>query len=383
MIDIERGFPDEEFAARLGRAQAMMDARSLDALLVMTEADVRYFSGFLTQFWQSPTRPWFLILPREGKPIAVIPAIGAVAMGRTWVEDIRTWSAPAAADDGVSLLRDTLVEVAGKAGKIGLPKGRETQLRMPLSDFEALEQFNFVDATEITQSLRKVKSPREVQKIRAACQVASRAFDRLPALIGEGVSEREVFKRFKIACLEEGADDVSYLVGGAGQGGYGDIISPPSERPMQKGDVLILDVGLMVDGYFCDFDRNFSIGPAADEVKRAYDIAWRATEAGIAALRPNIRCSELFHIINNILQEGEIGQGDVGRLGHGLGMQLTELFSLTDWDETELPEGTVLTIEPGLTFAPGRMMVHEENLVITDGGAELLTKRAAREIVTL
>ena len=90
----ERGFPDAEFVARAARAQAMMAERDLDALLVCTEPEVRYLTGFHTPFWQSPTRPWFVILPAAGRPVAVIPGIGASAMGNTWVTDIRTWPAP-------------------------------------------------------------------------------------------------------------------------------------------------------------------------------------------------------------------------------------------------------------------------------------------------
>ncbi len=86
----QRGLPPSEFERRLERAQHGMAAAGFDALLLTTEPELRWFSGFLTEFWQSPTRPWFLLVPRDGKPIAVIPAIGAPLMARTWIEDIRT-----------------------------------------------------------------------------------------------------------------------------------------------------------------------------------------------------------------------------------------------------------------------------------------------------
>lgn len=78
-----RGFPDEEFAARTAAAQAKMAQSGMAGLLLTTEPEVRYFSGFHTLFWQSPTRPWFLFLPASGKPIAIIPEIGADLMRRT------------------------------------------------------------------------------------------------------------------------------------------------------------------------------------------------------------------------------------------------------------------------------------------------------------
>ena len=100
-----------------------MAATGIGAILVCTEPEVRYLTGFHTPFWQSPTRPWFVILPAVGKPVAVIPGIGASAMAATWVDDVRTWPAPRPADDGLALLADTLDElVGGLAG--GNPRRR-------------------------------------------------------------------------------------------------------------------------------------------------------------------------------------------------------------------------------------------------------------------
>ena len=87
-----------------------MAERGIDALLVCTEPEVRYFSGFLTPFWQSPTRPWFLVVPCSGKPVAVIPEIGVPLMSATWLDDIRSWPAPQPEDEGVSLLAEALAE---------------------------------------------------------------------------------------------------------------------------------------------------------------------------------------------------------------------------------------------------------------------------------
>lgn len=89
-----RGFNMGEFEARTAHVQALMAAQKIDALFLTTEPNVRYFTGFLTQFWQSPTRPWFLVVPSEGKPIAIIPEIGAAGMASTWIDDIRTWPSP-------------------------------------------------------------------------------------------------------------------------------------------------------------------------------------------------------------------------------------------------------------------------------------------------
>ena len=376
-----RGFPAAEFESRTARAQARMAEAGVGALLLTTEPELRYFTGYLSQFWQSPTRPWFLVLPAAGKPIAVIPAIGAECMGRTWVDDIRTWSSPRPEDEGVTLLAQTLHEVAGEAPRIGVSRGPETHLRMPLADYEhllvLLPGVSTVDSTPILRDLRMVKSEAEIAKIAHVCGLASDVFEALPGLLHEGMSDFEIFRCFKIACLERGVDDVSYLVGGAGPGGYGDIISPPSGRKVARGDVLILDTGCTFDGYFCDFDRNYAFGEADADVRTAYEVVWTATEAGFTAARPGARCRDVYRAMQDVMTAAGAADADVGRLGHGLGMQLTEWPSNTASDETVLEAGMVITLEPGMGFAPGRVMVHEENIVIRDGGAEYLTRRAA------
>ncbi|WP_291729789.1 Xaa-Pro peptidase family protein [Leisingera sp. F5] len=379
-----RGFPDAEFAARTAKAQTLMAQQGLNGLLLLTEPEVRYFSGFHTLFWQSPTRPWFLFVPPAGKPIAIIPEIGADLMRRTWIEDIRTWSAPAPEDDGVSLLTELLSPIAGRGGSIGIMKGHETALRMPLGDYERLMNglpgLKVADATPLVRSLRMVKSAAEIEKLAHICAIGSRSFAQVPQIAHAGQPFEDLFRAFRREALAQGADDVPYLVGGADQGGYSDVISPPTGRPLQAGDIVMLDTGSTWDGYFCDFDRNFAVGRADDLSRRAYDVLWRATEAGIAAAKPGATCRNLFQAMQAVIAEMDDQGGDVGRLGHGLGMQLTEWPSHAAFDGTVIEENMVLTLEPSLGYGDGRIMVHEENIVIRADGAELLTTRAAPEL---
>jgi len=370
-------FPTSEFEDRLERAQQAMSAARLDALLFTTEAEFRYFSGFRTRFWESPTRPWFLVVPRNGKPTAVIPEIGLEPMARTWVEDIWKWPAPAATDDGVQLLTAALSGYA----RIGMPMGRETSLRMPLKDFEAVRRglpgAEFADATHLVQTLRMAKSPAEIEKIAAICDVANRAFAAAPDLFRADQPLSEAFRAFKIELLRQGAEDVPYLVGGAGPDGYGDIISPPTATPLRRGDVFMLDTGAQREGYFCDFDRNFAIGAAGEAARRAHARLHRATEAALALARPGVAASELWRAMADVIDQPGAG---VGRYGHGLGMQLTEPPSLIDFDHTVLVPGMVLTLEPSMMAAPGRLLVHEENIVVRDGPPELLSARTPPEL---
>ena len=372
-------FLEAEFYQRTEKTQKLMYERGLDAILLCTEAEVRYYTGFRSLFWQSPTRPWFVVIPKRGKPIAVIPEIGRDLMERTWVDEIITWPSPRREDDGVSLL----VKVLKGSNKIGLLKGEEASLRMPLNDFETLNSKingSFIDCSDLVKEVRLVKSELEINIIRQVCSIASCAFDRAHQLFHIGQPLDQAFRDFKIALLEAGAEEVPYLVGGAGQDGYSDVISPPSNQLLKNGDILMLDTGSSLKGYFCDFDRNWAIGKASNLAKTAYSKLYNATEVALKKIRPGMTCAQVFSLINSSLGEGD---SDIGRMGHGLGIQLTEYPSLMLNDKTVLRENMVMTIEPSLSYGDGLMMVHEENICIRDGEPELLTKRAAEELPVL
>ncbi len=379
-----RGFPLAEFEHRTALAQRRMAELEVDAVLLSTEPEVRYFSGFHSQFWESPTRPWFLIVPLDGKPIAVIPEIGQTGMAATWIEDIRAWPAPRPADDGITLLASALNDLTGRFGRIGVPLGHESHIRMPGADYARLREMlgntGIADAAPLMHGLRNIKSEAEIDKIRYVCQLTSDAFEALPDSLRAGQSERQNCQRLRMDLLHRGADNSPYLIAGSGPGGYDGIIMGPGERIIEPGDVLIIDTGTVYDGYFCDFDRNYAFGPPDDDLRRAHDVVYRATDAGIAAARPGATCADLAAAMGRVLEAGGALGNDVGRLGHGLGMQLTEGPSHTPDDHTVLEPGMVLTIEPGMAFAPGKNMVHEENIVVREDGAELLSRRAPEEL---
>lgn len=353
-------------------------------MLLTTEANFRYFTGFQSQFWESPTRPWFVVVPQAGKPIAVIPEIGAVGLASTWVEDIRTWPSPRPEDDGVSLLAETLSEVATRFGRVGAMLGQESHLRMPAANFAQLGQLlggtEIADCNKLMKGLRNVKSAEEIAKIRYICQLTSRGFEHLPQLLRVGETERQNCQRFRIDLLKRGADRSPYLMAASGQGGYDNIIVGPTDRILEAGDIMVIDTGTTYDGYFCDFDRNFAFVHADDASRRAYEVIYQATDVGFAIAKPGMTTSDIWRAMWDVLEKGGALSNDVGRLGHGLGMQLTEQPSITPTDNTPLQPGMIITLEPGMTFAPGKQMVHEENIVITQNGAELLTRRASPEL---
>jgi Xaa-Pro aminopeptidase len=171
----------------------------------------------------------------------------------------------------------------------------------------------------------------------------------------------------------------------SGAHGYEQINMGPTDRRLEAGDLLVIDVGATWRGYFCDFDRNFALGRATDEARAAYARVFEATEAGLAVVRPGRTAAEVWRAMASVADPAGRRDTPVGRMGHGLGLDLTEPPSLAPDDATVLEAGMVITLEPSLTL-PGlggmarRLMVHEEDVVVTPTGCELLTRRAAAEL---
>ena len=384
MVSPQRGFALSEFENRTQRAQRMMHDLEIDAMLLTTEPNVRYFSGFFTQFWLSPTRPWFLLVPLEGKPIAVIPTIGVVGMLDTWIDDVRSWSSPQPGDDGISLLTNTIAELPKRFGRIGVSLGPESYLRMPALDFEMLRNnlatTGIVDCSRLLLELCSIKSHAEVEKIKYVCELTSDSFIALPEFAKAGDSEREIVQAMRVDLLKRGADNTPFMVSASGPDGYDNIIMGPTDRRLANGDLLIIDTGTTFDGYYCDFDRNFAFGYASDNARKAYDTVFKSTDAGFTAVKPGATTSDIWRAMWAVLEAGGAEGNDIGRMGHGLGIQLTEWPSNTATDNTELKPGMIMTLEPGMTYDQGKQMVHEENILITDSGATMLSKRAASEL---
>ena len=380
---LEYSFSTEEFEIRLERAQELLYEYKLDALLVTIPSNIRYFTGIDTHFWESPTRPWFLVVPLSGRLMAVIPEIGEKLFEKTFVKDIYTWSSPNIKGDDISPLKSLLDSMPSRFGAIGAELGKEMSIRMPVLDFGILQsnfKFNIVDGTSLIWKLRIVKTLNEIRKIEKVAQIVSDVFEKLPTFISADDSERDVSKKLKTEILKKGADNIPYLPVVSGVGGVSQIISNPTDKLISSGDFLFIDTGTTFDGYFCDFDRNFAIGQASDELKKTNEILWHATEEGIKNLVPGAKTKDIWKKINKKIEDfGFMIKGE-GRYGHGVGLQLTEPPSISSFDNSIIQENMVLTIEPSLEYKPGKIIVHEENIFVSKDGPILLTKRAPKEL---
>jgi Xaa-Pro aminopeptidase len=382
-------FTRREFERRIERACRLMTRESLDGLLVTSETNVEYLSGFTTQFaWNTPTRPWYFLLRRNGRGLGVIPEIGLSNwLATSWAKDVLTWPSPRPENEGLDLLTKAIVGSRRRFGRLGVELGAESRLGMPAGDFLRLRRMirpvRMVDGSSLMRELRLVKSKAEIARIRHICQLASDTFDALPDFLEIGDTESDLVRKFQSDILLRGADKTPYTAIGSGRGGYTSIIAGPTERRLRSGDVFLIDTGSRYGGYFCDFDRNYAIGKVSDQVRRVHDLLYRATDAGLAAARPGNTAADVFTAQARVLVDAGIELGNVGRFGHGLGKILTEPPSNKPGDHTMLEPGMVLTIEPNAMYGRGKILVHEEDIVITHDGAELLSRRAPKEMVTI
>ena len=379
-----RGFSKKEYQQRVLKLQEKMQENNIDVVLITSPHNFRYFTGLDSYFWESPTRPWFLLIFQSNDPIAIIPSIGENALNKTWIQNIQTWQSPQPEDEGLSVLTELIKNTILQKGNIGCELGQESHLRMSINDFDKLRSnfshYNFINASEIIWQLRIIKSSQEIKKIKNIISIASNVFDNFHNYIHKGMTEIEICNIFKKRLLNEGADHTLYMSCASGKGGYDQIILDPTEKKLQDGDILVIDTGTTLDGYFCDFDRNYGFGNISSESERAYDTLWEATEAGLDKVKPGVKCSDINHAMYSVLKKAGLISNNVGRMGHGLGLQLTEPPSIMNNDNTILQENMIMTIEPCFEYKPKKMLVHEENILITSKGYERLTSRTPKKI---
>ncbi|TIV55930.1 Xaa-Pro peptidase family protein [Mesorhizobium sp.] len=378
------GFLGSEFEARVERAQTLMAAEKLDGLLLTFGDNIRYFTGVDADLGASLARPWFVVVPASGAPIAIVPSLAEGLMRKTWIQHIRSWPSPRPEDEGTTLVVDALASLPRRFGRVASEFGLETRIGLPLSQLneiiKSLSGVELVDGASLIWSLRMIKSDAEVAKIQRATDIAAAVFAQVPHFVHLGDSERMIHQRFRIKLLEEGASGVG-LTCRAGPGGPSVVTAGSvSDRRIADGDLLYLDTGVTHDHYFCDYDRNYQVGRASDALLFAHERVWEAHEAGLRAAVPGKTAGNIFEEMAKVLSSGRRDLNSNGRMGHGLGLRVTEPPSVKVGDNTVLRPGMVLCIEPALEYEPGKIVLHEETVVVMDEGARLITPRTPREL---
>jgi Xaa-Pro dipeptidase len=371
-------FDSSEFNHRWRRARALMGEADLDVLFVSSPNNYRYLSGHVTPFWVSKSRPMFFLLPLRSDPVLFVTAGQVSGVEATsWVRDIRSWEG--FVTEGVDLVVEAMRQRGLTGGRIGAELGHEQRLGFPVADFLRLQSLlpdaQFVDAAEVLWKLRMVKSPAETEYLARSAAIASKAFRDTFAVVREGVREQELFAAFASSTLLQGAERPGYIPVTSGDGNYRRITTGPSNRALQRGDLVWMDGGAVYRGYWSDFARMVAVGRATDAQRERYRTVAEVMHTAVQAVRPGMPVAELTKLVMTLCDKAGLPLNAHSRVGHGLGLDITEPPSINLTDPTIIEPGMALTIEPTSAMDYGFFQL-EENFVVTSDGARVLTEPA-------
>ncbi len=400
----EADFPAAEYRARYERAQAVMDASAVDALLLSLGIHLRYLAGYRTPFWGDA----------PGIPLALIPRDPAVAPAlilsrhleftaqTSWIEDVRYFAPERCAplNDPCDLAIDLIRSIGLVRGTIAMDLGNAVLDNMPTSAFDRirseLPDARFVDATDAMSRLRQIKSAAEIEVLRSACRTTCEAWRVGLESVREDIREKDLAAEICSTILSAGDEAgqirpwVIYMASGKDMRVWCNVL--PSHYRLRRGDLVLIDGGATCKGYHADMIRWGAVGELSADDRYVLDVATAAHAACRSAIRAGVSCSEIYRVGADIYRRSRIDHDDwVPRppAGHGIGLEVHEAPFLTPDNESPLQAGMVITVEPLIVrtlsgrFAadPTRcydghapdMAAIEDDVVVTENGCELLT----------
>jgi Xaa-Pro aminopeptidase len=333
--------------------QALLEPLELDALYITRPENVRYLTGF-----PHPEDAQVLITP-EGAFLLTDPR---------YPEAERESRLPARVlkrEEREALFQDL-------RGRVGFEAEH-----LPYAALERLRELSpaeWVPTKGVVERLRFKKSPEEVARIRQAQAMAERALERALALLRPGVEEREVALEIEFFLRKEGAEGVAFppIVASGARGALPH--AGASEKRLEPGELITLDLGAKVAGYHSDMTRTVALGKPSPEMRRVYEAVQEALEVALQGLKPGRTGKEVDALAREALGRHGLDRYFVHSLGHGVGLAVHEGPGLSPYTEEVLEPGMVVTVEPGV-YLPGVGGVRIEELVlITEDGIELLSR---------
>ena len=380
-------FSGAEMERRWDRARHMMDQQGIDALMISGEENFQYFAGASASLalHDSLTRPSVFVLHQDRSPIIVSQGVDNLKLG-CYVTDVRPYTELLTFPHGIVV--EALKDNATNVGRIGVELGQEQRMGMPVGSYldivDAMAEAEFVDAADIIIRMRMVKSSEELAYMRQAADITGRARQRLFGMIRPGMTEREVTRLMRQLVQEEGGDRTSFVIlqldlpGAKNQFSY--------DRPLREGDVLAVDAGARVGLYTVDYARMATLGKATDAQKRVHQGVIEVNSKMAEALRPGVRCSDLHRLAVEAiaaagLEVDTLPRLQVGRMGHGQGILITEPPSIAPGDDTVLEDGMVISTEPGVRSGDVQFLWEDVHVVTSDGHEQItLETQELREI---
>ena len=349
---------------RLRRAGAEAGNRAIDALLITPSPDFAYLLGYgapvlerLTCLVVRPDAEPVLIVPRLEEPLArhemgeLADAVIVVAWDET--------------DDPIRLVQQLL------AGTARVAVQDQMWARFVLRLRAALDPASLVEAGPTMSSLRRVKSPDEIDRLRAVARAADAAMAAITAERLTGRTEAEVSARIRALLIEHGQESADFAIVASGP----NSASPhhdPGERVLQSGDAVVLDIGGTLEGYWSDTTRTAFVGPPPPDFAALYAVLKEAQRAACEAVRPGVACSEVDSVARGIIEEAGYGEAFIHRTGHGIGMELHEEPYIVASNPEPLQAGYAFSVEPGIYIREEWGARIEDIVVCTEGGGERL-----------
>lgn len=372
-------FPLDEYRARLDKLIAIMQRDGIDAAIFTSDNNTFYFTGFQSIVWGSKvSTPGVVVVTADGG-LALCTTRGGVETAKvtSLVEDIRYTGA-----GGYPTLAECIASVlAGRkllSGRIGLELGYGHKLHFNYANqqamFHELRDAQIVDLSEQLWQLRGVKSPREIERMREASRINSRAIEKCFREIRPGMTERELAQRISATYFLMGADETIPLGLRAGVERYSQGNCPPSDRKIGAHEMILVDGGPGYRGYYSDIIRQAMVGRPTDRQLDLFNVAREATYVGIRAAQPGATMGEVCEAIFRFISSSPYAHlhPRTSGYGHSIGLNVHEA-PMVVYSDVVLQPGMTIAIEPEIFEAGMGSMGVEENILITETGNEIMS----------
>lgn len=353
----------EQYAARIQRARGRLADKGVHALVVAPGSDLRYLTGYDALPLERPT---LLLLRRDAVPTVVAPRLEHARVRDEVLLDEVEVITYGEHDDALALAGGAIGGVPGDVIAVG--DRMWTSFTLGLQ--EALPGRRWARASAVIAPDREVKDSEELARLRAVAAAIDDVHRRVPEVLRAGRSERDVAEDLA-AMIRHGHDQVSFVIVAAGP----HSASPhhePGNRRIEDGDVVVVDIGGVLDGYCSDMTRTYAVGHAPAEFLAHYDVLVRAQAAATAAVRPGASAGEVDAAARDVLTAAGLGDAFVHRTGHGIGLETHEEPWILGGSPVVLAPGMTFSVEPGF-YLEGRFGARIEDIVaVTEEGVELL-----------
>jgi len=365
------GLSEIDHGSRLLRLQNAFDAEGLDGLLITDATHVRYLTGFAGS-------AGFMVVGADTAVLMTDDRYGDVA---------RDIAASLNADlqvhvGGVASQRDATREFAASAARVGLEADDVSWAQAEIYRNEWFVDAETVATSGIVAALRLVKDPAEVERIERAAEMTDTALAEVRSMLGERVTERQLQLALDRAIIDNGADDLSFstIVASGPNGARPHHV--PGGRTIVEGDLVVIDVGALVDGYHSDMTRSFCVGEPDAASATMLDVVTAAQAAGVSAVTPGSSGESVDAAAREVIEHAGLGEEFVHGVGHGVGLLIHESPFLRGSD-VPLVEGQVVTVEPGVYRSGFGGVRVEDTVVVTQSGCKPLTHSPKDPVVAV